>query len=576
MPTTEQVTPMTTEKEVNAEEAGEVTLKPKSRCVFAAMFQERSGSVYSLWEAFTRSPTYFWAAIGYNKKIAYLITVLLDDVLSFVVAAIMALIIYAYSTVDWAANREIYNVLLVILPFPITWNIAQYASFVIQTTGHMSILQGHGRGLLQFGPVLVGCIVLGCAMAYVAFEIGLVKTTSQISSRVAIVALVAAPPILGGLWVKTILKQRYIRRKFGNDVDGARKDSLSAKVDELCMASQGEGLRCEFGPMTVKQVLKDFTRPATCFVWTVIFSCGLVSAQQISAHPAFRWLLFVLGLAALFIGDELLKQAIKGGDSGTAVFNMKMIVAFAYIYNTIVNSQVRVLLMGFQGAHRNIGFIIHPVIVVIFRLSQSRHLKDKVEDLMKLGQTLFKELKSQDMLDVLDPSQQFTQMDTTSVSLSNSIGRVGEGVKRQVTKTLSMAPEDSAANQASSKQISDQKLLVDYTTASVRVARAQVNLVIKMLAANVAALNAVLTACILNQSPDSPFLMLGDCEDGILWNLFVNGLPFIAMDLFEIAYLVWHVGLPLYNVYFLLDPFIVVAVVVVNYMNFVLQLFAAL
>ena len=70
--------------------------------------------------------------------------------------------------------------------------------------------------------------------------------------------------------------------------------------------------------------------------------------------------------------------------------------------------------------------------------------------------------------------------------------------------------------------------------------------------------------------------MLGDCEDGILWNLFVNGVPFIAMDLFEIAYLIWHVGLPLYNVYFLLDPFIVVAVVVVNYMNFVLQLFAAL
>ena len=122
--------------------------------------------------------------LRYNKYMAYLLTVVLDVVLSVVVSAIMAGIIYAYASVDWATNKDLMYIFLVILPFPISWNVAQYASFVIQTTGHTSILQGHGRGLLLFGPVLVGCIVLGGVQAFVAFHLGLVETTDQISSRV--------------------------------------------------------------------------------------------------------------------------------------------------------------------------------------------------------------------------------------------------------------------------------------------------------------------------------------------------------------------------------------------------------
>ena len=113
--------------------------------------------------------------------------------------------------------------------------------------------------------------------------------------------------------------------------------------------------------------------------------------------------LFLLGLSALFVGDDILKKAISHGDSGAGVYNLKMIVAFAYIYNTIVNSQVRVLLLGFEGNHRLIGFVAHPLAVVIFRAARTRHLKNNVEHLLQLGQTLVKEVKSSDMLGVLDP-----------------------------------------------------------------------------------------------------------------------------------------------------------------------------
>ena len=149
------------------------------------------------------------------------------------------------------------------------------------------------------------------------------------------------------------------------------------------------------------------------------------------------------------------------------------------------------------------------------------------------------------------------------MSLSNSAGRVGEGVRRvtrQYTNNKIAFETESREDKTKAVKIEDKTLLIEYATASVSVARAQATVVIKMLAANIAALNAVATACILNQSSSSPFMMLGDCQDGFLWNLLVNGLPFVFMDLFEIAYFISHVGLPLYDVYFLLDPFIVVAV----------------
>ena len=53
-------------KVLSVEEADAVTWDPpKSKCVFAMLFDERSSSIHSLWKAFTRSPAYFWAYIGY-------------------------------------------------------------------------------------------------------------------------------------------------------------------------------------------------------------------------------------------------------------------------------------------------------------------------------------------------------------------------------------------------------------------------------------------------------------------------------------------------------------------------------
>ena len=52
--------------------------------------------------------------------------------------------------------------------------------------------------------------------------------------------------------------------------------------------------------------------------------------------------------------------------------------------------------------------------------------------------------------------------------------------------------------------------------------------------------------------------------------LVTSAAPFFFFDLIETAYMVYTMGLPMYSAFMQLDPFIVVAVVAVNYMNFLL------
>eukprot|EP00472_Partenskyella_glossopodia_P011919 CAMPEP_0197538684 /NCGR_PEP_ID=MMETSP1318-20131121/60328_1 /TAXON_ID=552666 /ORGANISM="Partenskyella glossopodia, Strain RCC365" /LENGTH=247 /DNA_ID=CAMNT_0043097167 /DNA_START=102 /DNA_END=845 /DNA_ORIENTATION=+ len=103
-------------------------------------------------------------------------------------------------------------------------------------------------------------------------------------------------------------------------------------------------------------------------------------------------------------------------------------------------------------------------------------------------------------------------------------------------------------------------------------ARFEAVAVIKMLAANISAINNVSIACILNASDNSPFIGLGVCPGGFWNQMLISGLPFFVMDALEVLYFIYIVGMPLYGVFLDLDPFLVVAVLVVTHMNFVLLL----
>ena len=62
-----------------------------------------------------------------------------------------------------------------LLPFPLCWNVAQYASFVVQLTGHASLRQGHLRGLAILGPPLLACAALSVALSTAALRTGLLR-----------------------------------------------------------------------------------------------------------------------------------------------------------------------------------------------------------------------------------------------------------------------------------------------------------------------------------------------------------------------------------------------------------------
>lgn len=61
-----------------------------------------------------------------------------------------------------------------------------------------------------------------------------------------------------------------------------------------------------------------------------------------------------------------------------------------------------------------------------------------------------------------------------------------------------------------------------------------------MLAANIAVMNAVSMACVLNADSSSPFLGLGTCgENGYVYQLLFSTLPFFIFDLVELVVLVY-------------------------------------
>merc|ERR1712098_1009667 len=82
---------------------------------------------------------------------------------------------------------------------------------------------------------------------------------------------------------------------------------------------------------------------------------------------------------------------------GCAVHSLKMIVAFTYIYNTIVNSQIRVIVMNFTDEHhKTMGLWFHPIFLMLLRIYRvnGASLDADVKAVMASGATIIKFIKS--------------------------------------------------------------------------------------------------------------------------------------------------------------------------------------
>jgi len=49
-----------------------------------------------------------------------------------------------------------------------------------------------------------------------------------------------------------------------------------------------------------------------------------------------------------------------------------MVMAFAYIYNTVVNSQIRVILSNLPETQKIVALWLHPVILIVIRVYNSK------------------------------------------------------------------------------------------------------------------------------------------------------------------------------------------------------------
>jgi len=544
---------------------------------FQKRFETSTGHVSTLWNVFRVSIPHDWGAINNNHVFALVITWVLDLVITVVVGLIMAALLYAYTLIPWQEDLSFYFLYAVIMPFPILWNVAQYASFTIQCAGHQTIM-GHVRSLHRFGPVLLGTIGLAVALCVLCDQLEAINDDNRVNMSVAI----GVGPILIGLWCKTALKNQYIREKYLNPEmlsgysslrRGPVVDNVARKPELLISAfNQGGTIKSEFGAYTAAQTFAGFKVPALCYVWTVLFSVGLVTALGAlkGEGEAGLWGLFAIAIAALLFGDSLLGKAVQA-NTGTTIYSMKMIVAFAYIYNTVVNSQIRVVLMNLE-TNRTLGLWLHPVFLTclrIFKMTTGTIAKDvaelraKEQEVLGIIEEVGKTSKTPEALQCSIDQFKSKGMGAKLLSMAKAYLLMAESQTMvAVHEEMGTTPE---------QQTAIRMLLLKYTMLSTKCYRYMTANLVKMLAANIAVMNAVSMACVLNADASSPFQGLGTCgENGYLYQLVFATLPFFLFDLVELVVLVYKVDLPMYSVFFQLDPFVVVAVVVVNFMNFVL------
>ena len=104
-----------------------------------------------------------------------------------------------------------------------------------------------------------------------------------------------------------------------------------------------------------------------------MLSCGFVNAQAISGDFYYRCGLYAVCLATFLVGEYLLKLAVLREDAGVGIYSLKMVVLFTYIYNTVVNSQIRIILGNFPGdavdipaESRLVAFWVHSLLQVAY------------------------------------------------------------------------------------------------------------------------------------------------------------------------------------------------------------------
>lgn len=242
------------------------------------------------------------------------------------------------------------------------WNIAQYASYAIQTTGHVTIWQ-HLRAVQYSAPFLLPCNLLGWGLC-VLVAVTPLKEWHLIFK----ILIIAAAPISLGIVSKTYCKLAYVA-----SYDGSLKksDALSARMEVEARLAGGK-LECPFKSISAKLVAIHFAGPFTCFLYTciyvVVLRLGYLGAAELSspAKELAQVVVFTVSLLAMLVGGLALNRWITRSN-GYFGYSDKMLVAFFIIYNLVSDVQVRLGIVQMSGLTRIVCALVQPLYFSMMR-----------------------------------------------------------------------------------------------------------------------------------------------------------------------------------------------------------------
>jgi len=468
--------------------------------------------------------------------------------------------------------------LLVIGPIFTVWNIAQYASFAFQTTGHIWPVN-HWWAMQEVGPLLLIVNLSSWGMVVLAYEM----YNPRIPAALVHVPILAFG-ILGGIYIKTSRKVRYIFRKFTSSPNSTRFDALIHKAYAMGNDIKDNGVQCPFSNASNKTVMWEARGPILCFLWTAAYTVGLGLLYNISNHAAFQWFLLFLGLAIHLVGFRWLGQLIDNSH-GVKMYSKKMILVFCFVYGLVSGSQIRLIITKFTGVQRTVASLLFALLSFLQRMFASRKLKGVFVDLKQLwGQVERRMVETQRLSSGFEASRgentlevskcentidQLSQDDAAKLEIVTKFETTG----KEANTTPAMPQRKMSAERTS--RLSRMSTTRDALGPFLALSRHTDHLCIKIITALVAQNTCTLALAGLTCAfADNSFINIGVCPGGLGSQLLVDLGPLLAFDILEIFILVFAYKVPTVHLFLQFDWFVVVAAVLVVYLDCIVIIWA--
>lgn len=479
-------------------------------------------------KAYQMSSLSSWTLLHDSNLVMFLLTLVADWGFSVLLSFFAFPIIFVYASIDFSSQGRV--LFWIVGPLFTVWNIAQYASFAIQTTGHTSV-GGLLRALKLYGPKLG--ITAGTGWALIALWFSVYYGGSFESSPdrgippVLVHIVIAAAAIVPGIFLKTYQKLKYIWDKHNPRKDTHHLDDTMVGTDKLiCMTAQYEKgeLKCPFAVLDMRLTAIWCTAPIICFLWTVLFT--LIFVALFRALDNQLWYCFLVSMSIFFflLGQQLLRRWITDA-RGSFTYSDDMCIAFSYIYGLVTVSQMR---LGLSYLHTNtpqyyIFVVLQPVMCSLVPILRSTRIYEH-------------------------------EMETL---LSHPI-IVAERSGKEIEK---------------SAEQSNVEILRTFADINNRCNRAVIFASGALITGNVGSSILVMLSCAFHGNDRVSF---GECEGGLFRALLSQCTPVWACDLIAIGYLVYKSQMPCFHFFRQLDPFLVLAMVLVTYETILLLIWVKL